>query len=227
MSVFSRFLPSILGPSTADGEEMAAHLDRWIGLKRRARQNVQEAANLIGDLADFNGPVAADVVSRARAAELQCNETWDQVKAHDEEILGLAQEAVSRGLISQAVVDDYRRRLDDAAGGLSGVFSPLGLAIIIVATALGIAGILIAYKLTDGAITRANDTNAVNIRGARLAQDWQIKHADQTGQAPDISTSVDTKGSPLVSIGVGAGGVGLLLAAVGGLLLLNSRGRRT
>lgn len=226
MSVFNTWFPSIFGPSASDGEQMADHLGRWIGIKRRARENMRQAASVLGDLADFAGPVSADTAAKARAADVQCRETWDQVLAHDAEIMSLANQAVERGLIGQDVVDEYRRQLDDAGGGLGLLWGPLGIAIVTVAVALGITAIVSIYKLTDGAVTRANDTNATNLRGVRMAQDWEIRRADQTGQPPNLPTTYEPKGSPLVSVGVGAGGIGLLVAAVGGLLLLNSGGRR-
>ncbi len=226
MSVFQSILPGIFGPPSSSAEELASKLEEWIGLRRRARSNMRAFYDLKNEMVDWSGPIPADLVARMQATETQLTEADQQFRAYDEQILGLGQQAVDAGKVDVAALDDYRRRLYDAAG--LGLIGPLimaltaGIVLVSIASSISIVYLAVQYG------RRANDAAAVQNAGLRDAWEISKQQAIQQGrgmQTPPAAADA-SKGSPLVSVGVGAGGVGLLLAAVGGLLLLNSRGGR-
>lgn len=226
MSVFQSILPGIFGPSSSSVDDVASKLEEWLGVRRRARENTRAFYDIKGEMADWSGPISADLVSRMRSAEIQLSETNDQLRAYDAQILAYGQQAVDAGKVDVAALDDYRRRLNDAAGlGAFGLIAALAVGIVLIAGA--IAASIVASMVAFA--HRAN--NAAAVQNAALRDAWELEKQQATQQGRPMQTppaaSDASKGSPLVSVGVGAGGIGLLVAAVGGLLLLNSRGRRT
>lgn len=224
MSVFQSILPGIFGPSTASVDDVAARLEEWIGLRRRARENTRAFYDLKGEMTDWSGPISGDLVRRMQAAEIQLTEAGQQMRAYDEQIVGFGQQAVDAGAVDVGALDDYRRRLNDAAGlGAIGLVGALAIGIVLVAFAafLSVVGLATAYA------KRANDAAAVQNAALRDAWELEKQQASQQGrpmQTPPAASDA-SKGSPLVSVGVGAGGMGLLIAA-GGILYLYARGGR-
>lgn len=225
MSVFRSILPGIFGPSTNQVDDAAAKLQEWVGVRRRFRENQRAFYDITAAMADYSGPISADLVAKARALETQFKEADEQLQAYDAQILGYGQQAVDAGAVDVSALDDYRRRLNDAAGlGAVGLIGALAAGIIIIASGVFISSIIIALAYARN----INNTTDVQTAALRSAWDLERQQAGQQGrpmQTPPAAADA-SKGSPLVSVGVGAGGIGFLLAAIAGLVFVNSQGSR-
>lgn len=224
MSVFRDIWDRVTGADEAQKQKLAQDLDRWIGLRRRWRQNslaFDEASKRFTSFA-AKLPDSDPLIVAWYNLQDGLATQWSQIQAGDDFILGHIRKAVQEGRLSSNVEAEYKRLLNESVG-----LGALPVMFWVIASAIGAAVVYVIVDQNNAKTNRDNNNNAAQLAAFIRLAELRAKAEEKDGIRRDLPPLPETPAGPIEkAVGGGIRGVGIAAAivvvAVGGAFAYNA-----